>query len=367
MYTVEMLKALGTHTNLELFLLCSPDFEWQQIPGTRTLPVLQRLSHPIPVLRKARFVTAQWVNPFRILRTAEKKGIEVVHLQSFHHLSFAQWKVAASRSSVKWVISAHDIKRDVAIFHKNWEDEQLRASYQFADAILVHSNFQKEELVGFAHVDPLKVHLVPHGPYVYAQPADSKESIRLKLGIPQSVDVALFFGQVRNDKNLSSFLRALSIAKMNTHLIVAGQPGGHHQDAAYYRALCEELQLEERVHFFFGHVPDERVGQYFTAADWIALPYRQSFTSQSGVLNIAAQFNRPVLVSSAPVLKETVLAGGIGYACLGDGVEELKQGIVAMQEVKVKVQRKNFDQYRKEYSWKRSAELCVELYEKLVS
>ena len=292
MYTVEVLRALGCMDNLRTFLICSPEFEWQSIKGVHSLPVLQGLGHPWSVLRRAKFLTAQWRNPTKLIRAAEQEHIQVIHLQSYHHLSFGQWKESAKRSGVKWVISAHDVKRDVAILHKGWEDERLKASYRFADAILVHSSYQKEELIDFAQVAASKIHLVPHGPYEYAVPSDSREAIRSSLRIPEQSDVALFFGQIRNDKNLESFLEALASAQTGTHLLVAGQPGGRHQAADYYRKLTEELGIGDRVHFFFGHIPAEEVGIYFKAADWVVLPYKESFTSQSGVLNIAAQFDR---------------------------------------------------------------------------
>lgn len=366
MYLVEVLNALANLEELELFLLCSPEFEWQQISGVRTLPVLQGLSHSIPVVRKARFVTAQWWNPVRLIKAIEKEHIDIVHLQSFHHLSFAQWKKAADNSRAKWVIAAHDIKREVAILHKGWEDEQLKACYRFADALLVHSNHQKEELIEFAGVMPSRIHLVPHGPYVYQQPEGDQADIRSALGIPESVDIALFFGQIRNDKNLESFLNAVTLADTNTHVIVAGQAGGHHEGAAYYQALCEEFHISDRVHFYFGHIPDEEVGKFFVAADWIALPYQRSFTSQSGVLNIAAQFDRPVLVSNAPVLKETVEDSGIGYACDDDTVNALRKGIAEMQKVKTAVSAEDFERYRQTYSWEQNARITASLYRALM-
>ena len=366
MYTVEVLKELARLNGIEPYLICSPDFEWQNISGVTTLPVLQSLHHPVPALRKARFLKAQWSNPSRLLAQAERLKIDVLHLQSFHHLSFAQWARSAAQSQAKWVVSAHDIKRDVAIINKRWEDRQLQASYRFSDAVLVHSEFQRAELIQFAQVEPDKVHLVPHGPYLYESTGQTREALRASLHIPASAEVALFFGQIRKDKNLETFLTALASSRTDTHLIVAGQPGGRHEGSEYYRSLSSKLGLEDRVHFFFGHVPDEDVAQYFEAADWIALPYRTSFTSQSGVLNIAAQFDRPVLVSNAPVLRETVLASGIGFACDGYGAEGLIRGIEHMQMHRDSISSSVFSRYRNEYSWMKNAEICASIYEELV-
>lgn len=366
-YTREVLDAVRERGVVRPFLICSPNFEWQEIPGVRTLPVLQPLAHPVPLLRKARFLTAQWRNPHRLLAAARKEQLDIIHLQSFHHLSFAQWRRAAAASGLKWVISAHDIKRDVAVLNKGWEDEQLKAAYRFADAILVHSNYQKQELIAFAGVLPDRIRLVPHGPYVYPTPTATREEIRTTLGIPQGVDTALFFGQIRDDKNLEAFLEALSTTGVDTHLIVAGQPGGRHQTADHYRTLCKHLGIQDRVHFYFGHVPDEEVGKFFVAADWVALPYRESFTSQSGVLNIAAQFDRPILVSNAPVLKETIEHSGIGYICSDDQPTALSEGIAAMYEKKRAITPADFQRYRHDHSWDVNARICISLYQELMA
>ena len=365
MYTVEVLRELARSAAFDPYLICSPDFEWQQIPGVTTIPVLQSLHHPFPALRKARFLKAQWTNPARLLAQVRKLRLDILHLQSFHHLSFAQWAKSAAQSPVKWVISAHDIKRDVAIINKGWEDRQLQASYRFADAVLVHSEFQREELIQFARVEADKVHLVPHGPYLYENTGQTREALRAALNIPISAEVALFFGQIRKDKNLGTFLAALAESDTDSHLIVAGQPGGRHESAEHYRSLAAELGIAERVHFFFGHVPDAEVARYFEASDWVALPYRETFTSQSGVLNIAAQFNRPVLVSNAPVLSETVKATRIGYACEADSLRSLARGIEVMPAVLRDASDRVFADYRSSHSWQQNAKICAEIYQSL--
>ncbi len=367
MYTLELLQALALHDEIAPYLICTPEFEWQDIKGVEVRPALLRLSHPLPALRKARFLLAQWWNPFRLLRVAKQENIDIIHLQSFHHLSFVQWQRAAKQSGLKWVISAHDVKRAVPILHRGWEDEQLRAAYRFADAILVHSEFQKQELISFAGLQSEKVKLVPHGPYLYPEPGKDKDALRAELGLPTGAEVVLFFGQVRDDKNLASFLRALAQTDTNIHLIVAGQPGGRHRAARLYQELCVELRVQDRVHFFLRHIPDEEVGQFFKCADWVALPYRTSFTSQSGVLNIAAQFECPVLVSDAPVLKETIEASGIGIACKDDTPEALADGISTMQQQIREGNTFPFEAYCQRYSWEENARITAGVYRELIS
>jgi glycosyltransferase involved in cell wall biosynthesis len=61
----------------------------------------------------------------------------------------------------------------------------------------------------------------------------------------------------------------------------------------------------DRVHLFFGYVPDDRVPVFFSAADLVVLPYT-SFDSQSGVGATALPYLKPMVVSRTGGLPEWV-------------------------------------------------------------
>jgi len=364
-YTASLLEELGQREELDVHLFCAPEFRWQSIPNVAIHPVLHNISHSFAPIRKARFLVQQVRNPLRAIAHARRLGIRVMHFAEFNHLSFPVWKRALERSGIKMAVSAHDVRRQKAVFQAGWEDRQLKAVYQKADALFVHSEFQKQELIRFTGLSGQNLHVVPHGPYEYGPLINDQEQAKSRLGLPPNKEIALFFGQIRDEKNLEGLMKAMSKDREAYHLLVAGQVGGRHRGREYYETLAKELHLEDRIHFKWGFVPAEQVPVYFSAADWVALPYQSSFTSQSGVLNISAYYGKPVLASAAPVLRETVLESDVGIAAEGNEVHQLTEGIHQLRERLQAGYSFPYTSYLKKYSWEENARITTQVYQSL--
>src|SRR5690606_38724475 len=140
-----------------------------------------------------------------------------------------------------------------------------------------------------------------------------------------------------------------------------------HADAGHYENLIQRLGLADSVTFINTFIPESDVPDLFEASDWVALPYRASFTSQSGVLNVAAAYQRPVLVSNAPVLKETIEECDRGVAGQGDSPGDLEAGIrMVMARIRDRFQH-DFAGYHQVFSWNENARRTVEIYNNLCS
>lgn len=365
-YTHELATALNDLPGIDVEVVCSPDYQWLSTPRYASWSGLSNLAHPIPLIRRLKFLKGQFVNPPRLFRRADLNGAHIVHLSNINHVSFPFWKAYLDQTGVRFALTAHDVKRRTAIFSRGWDDSQLRAVYRRAEAVFVHSEYQARELVSFASVSRERIHVVPHGPYSYSAPTASPTELRVRYGVPADVPVALFFGHIRDDKNLDGFLRAVAKDESNLHVLVAGGAGSQSHGADFYKQLAADLGIKDRLTFLSRYIPDEEVGDLFTLANWIALPYRKSFTSQSGVLNVAAHYDRPVLVSSSPVLKETVENCRIGFACSGDDPDSLLAGIRQMNERARHGYQYDFDDYRVRHSWRQNATITLGVYRTLL-
>lgn len=358
-YTHHLASALQ-QKGAECMVLCSPDYQWRQ---AATYPIwggLKSILHAFPPMRKARFLLRQWSNPLLAIRYARDHGFDVLHFSNINHITFPFWRNALAKSGLLVSATVHDVRRKKTILNRRWEEQQLKAFYRFADVLFVHSEYQAQELMAYAEVERTKIYIVPHGPYPHSGGNHDRRIARVELGLPEGEEIALFFGQLRDEKNLDSFLEAMAAGGASFHLLVAGQVGSRHRSADYYQQQVRQLSLEERVHFRLGFVPETEVGLLFTACSWVALPYQQDFTSQSGVLNVAAHFQRPLLVSNAPVLKETVEQSGIGVACTGDDAQRLAQGILKLQKMLRDGHTFPFKQYLRNFSWEANARSMVE-------
>jgi glycosyltransferase involved in cell wall biosynthesis len=365
-YTHKLLATMGQYSGVEVEAICTPDYQWARADGYTTWDGLASISHDIPTLRRWRFLKGQFVNPKRAIQHATSAGLDILHLANINHLSFPYWRPKIEGSGVKVAASAHDVKRSKSIISRWWEDAQLKAFYRFADALFVHSDRQARELAAFAGVAREKIWVVPHGLYAHGSIDATRSTLRETWDLPPDRRVALLFGKIRDEKNVEGLLRALRHTKESPHLVVAGREDGHHRGVGHYRQLADDLGVRASVRFIPRYITDAEVGELFVASDWVALPYRETFTSQSGVLNVAAYYERPVLVSSAPVLRETVEACDIGVVCPGDGPRALATGIESMHERLVANHSHDFDEYRQRFSWEENAVRTLDAYDDIL-
>jgi D-inositol-3-phosphate glycosyltransferase len=151
----------------------------------------------------------------------------------------------------------------------------------------------------------------PHPLYDNFGPIKPKDEALAALGLSAEVGYLLFFGFIRAYKGLDILLEAFADARLATlpvKLIIAGE---FYEDAAPYEALIQQHKLESRLVRATDFIPNERVADYFCAADLIVQPYKNA--TQSGVSQIAYHFERPMLVTDVGGLAELIPAGEVGY------------------------------------------------------
>ena len=366
-YTHELASAMTGLDGAEVHLICPPDFEHLVASRYRVSTQLMPVAHQWPLIRKARFLTAQFINPWKGLRYGRSIRADVIHFSNINHLSYPFWRSQLERSSAKVVATAHDVRRAAKILSRRWETKALVQFYRNADALFVHSQEQVGDLIEFADVHRDRIHLVPHGLYSYPRATGTKADLRRELGVPLERAVALYFGMVRADKNLDGLMRAIArMQEARPFLLIAGRMGERSQESeSYYRSLVGELGLEADVKIVNEFIPETGVGSYFQAADFCCLTYRKDFTSQSGVLNVAMAFDMPVLVTPAPTLAETVRRFDVGLVCADDSPAAIATGCRDILERRQTGEPFAFDAYQQAHSWRANAEQTLAVYRQL--
>lgn len=158
-----------------------------------------------------------------------------------------------------------------------------------ASAVIVHEQ-------RFAEVLP-DAEVVPHG-VADAEPED-RRAARARLDLGDEL-VVLCFGFLAPYKGLEHALEGARRAGPGVRLVVAGDEHPRLDHQGYARELRERWGGHAR---FTGHVPDEDVTAWFSAADVALLPYPSPHAS-SGALALALAHRTPVLLS--PALGRTV-------------------------------------------------------------
>ncbi|MDO7847994.1 glycosyltransferase [Hymenobacter sp. M29] len=151
----------------------------------------------------------------------------------------------------------------------------------------------------------------PHPLYDNFGPIKPKADALAALKLPDTAGYLLFFGFIRAYKGLDIMLEAFAdarIAALPIKLIIAGE---FYEDAAPYEALIKRYKLEDRIVRATDFIPNEKVADYFCAADLVVQPYKNA--TQSGVSQIAYHFERPMLVTDVGGLAELIPDGVVGY------------------------------------------------------
>ncbi|NML68007.1 glycosyltransferase [Hymenobacter sp. RP-2-7] len=152
----------------------------------------------------------------------------------------------------------------------------------------------------------------PHPLYDNFGPIKPRSTALAALGLPgDATRYALFFGFIRAYKGLDLLLEAWAdprLAALPVKLLLAGE---FYEDAAPYEAIIQRYKLESRLVRATDFIPNERVADYFCAADIVLQPYKNA--TQSGVSQVAYHFERPMLVTNVGGLAELIPHGEVGY------------------------------------------------------
>jgi glycosyltransferase involved in cell wall biosynthesis len=230
-----------------------------------------------------------------------------------------------------------------------------RFAFQFVDLFIVQSHAVERELRQFRH--GANAVFVPHPIYEIFGDAVSKARARKHLGISHR-RVLLFFGYVRRYKGLDTLLEALAAvrADLDVHLLVVGE---FYHDEQIYRKLIADLGIKKNVTVVSEYVPNDRVGEYFSAADVVVLPYRSA--TQSGIVQIAYQFDKPVIATDVGGLAEVVRHNVTGFIVPPENHAALSSAIIEYYKGKHETGfTRAVQKEKKRYSWETMARAIEE-------
>jgi glycosyltransferase involved in cell wall biosynthesis len=329
------------------------------------LSARQRLNDR-PSLRRLAKGVSYPVDVARWARAIRRFPPDVVHLQwSLLPLYDVGALASIKRAGPCVVYTVHDVEP----FAGSGSGLGSGRLYRAADALVVHSELSRQQLVDRYGVPADRVHHVPlGGPGLFAPAPVAMRAARDRLALLQDATYLLFFGLIKRHKGLDVLLDALAAARdarPDLRLLIAGEPMERWEP---YARQIERRHLEPAVDLRLGFVPSNRLADYFCAADLVVLPYRQNF--QSGVALAAYTYARPVLATTAGGLPELVVEGETGFLTAPDDPAVLAQAIVdatADREALTKIGAQAAARLRARHGWKDIAERHEQIYASLAS
>ena len=210
-----------------------------------------------------------------------------------------------------------------------------------------------------------KYKVTPHPTYNAFKIKDmSRKEAREILEIKENARVLLFFGFVREYKGLKYLLDAMPSIRQKVPDIQLWVVGDFGSDRESYMERIASLKIEEVVKVVEGYIADAEVEKYFAACDLVALPYISA--TQSGIVQIAYGFQKPVLVTNVGGLPDVVTDRETGYVVQAESAEAIAEGAIDFFE-KDRAEEfiENIIKEEKRFSWKTFVENLVTLFHAL--
>jgi glycosyltransferase involved in cell wall biosynthesis len=149
------------------------------------------------------------------------------------------------------------------------------------------------------------------------------------------------------------------VRELSVHLLVCGE---FYEEREEILSRVLDLGLESHVTILDRFIPNEEVGTYFCACDLVVLPYVSA--TQSGIVQVAYHYDKPVVVTRVGGLPEVVLDEKTGFVVEPQNNEAISRAILRFyKEKREKDFTANIAQEKQKYSWDRMAEAVEKLGE----
>ena len=225
------------------------------------------------------------------------------------------------------------------------------------DKFIVMSENVLKDLRSFDKLKPAQ--LVLHPLYDNFGEKISKSVARKNLHLDVTDKIVLFFGFIRKYKGLDILLDALAIIKKQKgnlpfKLLIAGE---FYENRMSFDNQIKILNLEDSLILHTDFIPDDKVKNYFCAADVVVQPYRNA--TQSGVTPLAYHFEIPMIVTNVGGLPAMVPDEKTGLVAEPNAAS-IAEKIIQFFQMDENILVQNIIEEKKKYSWEKLVEAIAE-------
>lgn len=300
------------------------------------------------------------LNPFNWIKVAgriKKQKPELIILQWWHpYFAPCFWSICKLLRREKILFVCHNV-----FPHERFPLDRLLTKWTLGCGryFITQSKMDARDLLSVKHDAVYRV--TPHPTYgMFCKQGMSMQKAREQLQIDQGQRVLLFFGFVRKYKGLQYLLEAMKLLKERNFKVQLWVVGDFGEDKEEYVEQIRAFEIGDQVQMVEGYVPDDEVEKYFAASDLVVLPYLSA--TQSGIVQIAFGFEKPVLVTEVGGLPDVVTNGKTGYVVEPRSAEMIAEAIM---DYYINNRREAFvSQIEKEkdrFSWKTFVDTMMEM------
>ncbi|MBE7535798.1 MAG: glycosyltransferase family 4 protein [Anaerolineales bacterium] len=256
------------------------------------------------------------------------------------------------------------LERIFALFFGS--EETIYANFS---ALFFHAEENRRRfLARFPLIPAERTHLIAHGNQNWLLPLAaqnvSETTLRRKYGLAERDKIVLFFGLLAPSKGIQDLIEAFALARRSCEakLLIAGYPTKH-IDMHALRKRVAELNLSAHVIFDARYINMMEIGPLMRLSTVVVYPYRTS--TQSGALQAAYTFGKPVIATNVGGLPEAVEDGRNGFLVAPEDPPALAQKIVTLiQDAELAETMGAYSNLlsRTRFSWEKIAELVAAVY-----
>lgn len=247
----------------------------------------------------------------RIIERAKNERCDVLYVLTLDGVVEAVWKLSrlASKNGIRTICTYYCFNNIV----EGWKSLVWKVLLSTGRIDTIFVSDKNAKLPGWY---PPSVRFLPD-PWDPAEfPSWTQCEARTALNLNLKSCVFLMFGELNSRKGINTLLNAsLKFAKRYSERNVIFLYAGNVEDEVVQKCREAFSQFPNNVSNFLhdGFVPEEKVSQYFYAADYIVVAYPRWFKVSSGSVTRALAAGRPLIVSDHGVNAELVRKTHCGY------------------------------------------------------
>lgn len=366
-YAAELANAVSRHAEVIVFKPQETSADEIFADSVKTVDAFRSMNISIPDMYKLDFDVANNLKgllSYRNLKHIREFDPDVIHdpTDFFPQVKFFT-KCYRLDKHYPFVVTYHEVPPSITSLTNplGTLEELLNITIPDADTdrIVVHSDQQR---VAFARrlQNGTGIEVIPHGVYEFFSEYDYRRH-------PEEAQTLLFFGNIFPGKGLDVLAEAVGLVRQkipDVKLVIAGD-GRLSKRTEQIIDAADEDRFE--VHNYF--VPNETVGEFFSRAALVVLPYRaeqgDGTKGHSGALSTAHSFDKPVVATRTGDFPAQVGETGSGLIVPPENPPALAEAIVSLLENDARrtEMAENSCKQAEHLSWESIAERHIEVYE----
>lgn len=360
-YTVELTKHLckkhEVHLITKKYEYKIPNLIVHKFPALRGPPTAQIFADVVYATECLQRLEKNF--DFDVVHCAAANVVaDIVTAHNCHRASIKTWNKTSRRECSYPKYLFYKIARELLPVNRAilmFEKRRL----QRCKKIIAVSKLIKQEILANYDVPDEKIVVIPNGVNLEDFKPDKEKRLRVRqmLDIDENEVVLIFVGIEFKRKGLTHLIEAMP--HVDAKLIVVGK-----DDSAPYRSLAERLEVNSKI-IFTGTVP--KVEDYYAASDIFVFPTQDE---PFGLVIMEAMASGIPVIISKCAGATTLMKDGYDCLLLNDPANSTEIAEKINSLIKDENLRKrmggNARKTAKEYSWDKTAEKTLKVYEEVI-